>query len=425
VVFSARPQAGDQIMLFVNEAKNQKAAIPAGYTQVGAFAAPNAGETTVVYRRTATGAEDGASVSFNQGLTLHQKTLTAVIYRGVDPSDPIDGIAAAGTGILQSTVTAPAVTTTTDNDQLILVQHALNTLPGAAWTPPAGMTNRASTSGLLVSSAVADQPAGDHGVTGSRTATISLPGQLEAVLIALRHARTTTYLHHDQLGSTRILTDPDGTVTATYSYAPYGATTSHTGPDNTPLQFNGQYQDTESSLYYLRARYYDPTTGTFLSRDPIEAAAGEPYRYAGGDPISYSDPTGLERYHETGGGYPVASGKPWPVSPEAQAVRTELELLTRAGLTPTEAVRASIRLETLYEQAVAGCGRALASFERLILPGRPPVGEAGTLQDAGPRVPLRVDPLDQYVTRAPGGILNQAFHTLMRLIETLIGNGGQ
>ncbi|MGH9197837.1 MAG: RHS repeat-associated core domain-containing protein, partial [Acidimicrobiia bacterium] len=44
---------------------------------------------------------------------------------------------------------------------------------------------------------------------------------------------------------------------------------------------------------YLRARYYDPATGQFLTRDPIEAATREPYGYVGGNPLNATDPSGL------------------------------------------------------------------------------------------------------------------------------------
>lgn len=50
---------------------------------------------------------------------------------------------------------------------------------------------------------------------------------------------------------------------------------------------------TENSLYYVRARYYDPITAQFLSRDPLEMATRQPYEYGGDDPADNFDPTGL------------------------------------------------------------------------------------------------------------------------------------
>jgi len=43
----------------------------------------------------------------------------------------------------------------------------------------------------------------------------------------------------------------------------------------------------------MRARYYDPATGQFVTRDPIEAITHQAYAYAGDDPINSTDPSGL------------------------------------------------------------------------------------------------------------------------------------
>ncbi len=57
--------------------------------------------------------------------------------------------------------------------------------------------------------------------------------------------------------------------------------------------YDGQYLDNISGLYYLRARWYDPATGQFTSIDALVAITGQPYSYAGGDPVNGSDPLGL------------------------------------------------------------------------------------------------------------------------------------
>ena len=66
------------------------------------------------------------------------------------------------------------------------------------------------------------------------------------------------------------------------------------GNEENPYGYTGREIDTKD-LYYYRARYYDPTTQRFLSRDPIEFEAGDFnfYRYVGGDPVNFRDPTGL------------------------------------------------------------------------------------------------------------------------------------
>jgi len=101
-----------------------------------------------------------------------------------------------------------------------------------------------------------------------------------------------TYLHHDQLGSTRLLTDPTGKASATFSYAPYGGLEAKTGTATTPLGFAGQYTDEATGLQYLRARFYDPRTAQFLSRDAMVALTQAPYTYVQGNPLNFVDPSG-------------------------------------------------------------------------------------------------------------------------------------
>jgi RHS repeat-associated protein len=103
---------------------------------------------------------------------------------------------------------------------------------------------------------------------------------------------TVTYLHHDQAGSTRLLTGSTGTVTGKCTYSAYGAPTCE-GTTTTPLGYDGEYTSSDTGLVYLRHRVYDPATGQFLSVDPLEMYTGEPYGYAGDNPLNYGDPRGL------------------------------------------------------------------------------------------------------------------------------------
>ena len=104
---------------------------------------------------------------------------------------------------------------------------------------------------------------------------------------------TRRFYHHDQLGSTRMLTDATGLVTSRRDYDAYGngAATA----ERMPFGFAGQYTDSQTGLMYMRARWYDPKTGQFITADPIGHASGETnlYRYAGNDPINSLDPSGL------------------------------------------------------------------------------------------------------------------------------------
>ena len=54
-----------------------------------------------------------------------------------------------------------------------------------------------------------------------------------------------------------------------------------------------EYTDAETGFVYLRARYYDPATGQFISRDPLVALTGSAYGYVYGNPLNLTDPLGL------------------------------------------------------------------------------------------------------------------------------------
>jgi RHS repeat-associated protein len=68
-----------------------------------------------------------------------------------------------------------------------------------------------------------------------------------------------------------------------------------------PSFYRGEQYDSDLGLYYLRARYYNPATGRFLSRDPEDGKPRLPatlhkYLYVGGDPVDGVDPTGRATY---------------------------------------------------------------------------------------------------------------------------------
>jgi RHS repeat-associated protein len=117
-----------------------------------------------------------------------------------------------------------------------------------------------------------------------------------------------TYLHHDQLGSTRMLTNGAGEETGAFTFTPFGALEANSGTATTPMGFAGQYTDEQSGLQYLRARFYDPGTAQFLSRDPLVGITQAPYGYANGNPLHFTDPTGLACVGST----PIVSGVSLP-----------------------------------------------------------------------------------------------------------------
>jgi len=123
-----------------------------------------------------------------------------------------------------------------------------------------------------------------YGPDGQVTADITTPTS---------GGETLRWYHHDQLGSTRALTNSTGDTIATYAYTSYGQLSASTGTSTTPIGWTGEYKDSETGYVYLRARYYDPATAQFLTRDPLSAVTREPYGYTGNNPINRTDPTGL------------------------------------------------------------------------------------------------------------------------------------
>ena len=99
------------------------------------------------------------------------------------------------------------------------------------------------------------------------------------------------YYLGDALGSVRQLTNPAGTIIQARSYEPFGKQLSAAGNPLTKYGFTGEWTD-PTNLVYLRARYYDPATGRFLSKDPIGGLIVLPgtlnlYTYVSNNPINF------------------------------------------------------------------------------------------------------------------------------------------
>jgi len=102
------------------------------------------------------------------------------------------------------------------------------------------------------------------------------------------------YYEADGLGSITSLTDPTGAVAATYTYDSFGFLTNSTGSATNWFRYTARQFDSDTALYYNRARYYDPTTGRFLSEDPVRMKGGiNFYRYVSNSPINLVDPFGF------------------------------------------------------------------------------------------------------------------------------------
>ena len=112
----------------------------------------------------------------------------------------------------------------------------------------------------------------------------------------------------------------DQTVQNQYGYSPYGMTAKGTnGVVNANVDDNGkvsQYTSRENDgtgLYYYRARFYMPSSGRFISEDPIGLKGGmNSCAYVDGNPLSFNDPFGLDPAGTPGGCFASRHARPTP-----------------------------------------------------------------------------------------------------------------
>jgi len=118
-------------------------------------------------------------------------------------------------------------------------------------------------------------------------------------LLSQTAGTSTFYYHHDGLGSVSDVTAAAGKPLAWYEYQPFGALRRSGADTKAPtnlFRFTGEYLDTFSGLYHLRARQYDPGIGRFLSHDPVAPTLEDPYVasyvYVRNSPENAVDPSG-------------------------------------------------------------------------------------------------------------------------------------
>jgi RHS repeat-associated protein len=162
--------------------------------------------------------------------------------------------------------------------------HMLSTLPGEAVSAPLVPWSAEEIFSLAAENHVNDRKP-HQGVTGKN------PGLYPGATAC--NSTTALGVNWRQWSATV----PGATVT--YDYDAFGNEFTVSGGSSTPneMYYRGEQWDSDLGLYYLRARYYNPITGRFMSRDPEDGIPSDPstlhkYNYAGGDPVDWADPTG-------------------------------------------------------------------------------------------------------------------------------------
>ena len=119
-------------------------------------------------------------------------------------------------------------------------------------------------------------------------------------LIAADLGGTRSYYLFNGHGDVTGLANPAGSLTRAYDYDAFGNQKGTIDPvDPKKFRYGGEYWDDQTGTYYLRARYYNPGTGRFISEDSVWGKDNDPlslnlYTYCYNNPINALDPTGHE-----------------------------------------------------------------------------------------------------------------------------------
>ena len=113
--------------------------------------------------------------------------------------------------------------------------------------------------------------------------------------LAMLRSGTTSYYQADGLGSLTSLSNTSGALANTYTYDSFGNLVASSGSLVNSFRYAGREFDLETSIYYYRARYYDPTAGHFISEDPLKFFGGDVdfYRYVWNSAVNSRDALGL------------------------------------------------------------------------------------------------------------------------------------
>ncbi len=141
-----------------------------------------------------------------------------------------------------------------------------------------------------------------------------------------------TYYLYNGHGDVVQTVTKDGTVQNQYDYDIFGTPTLTIEKQEENIRYAGEFYDRETGLYYLRARYYNPYTGRFISEDSYWGEDTNPlslnlYTYCHNDPINYIDPTGHENITIDGKTISIIGGIPGPATGDSKKDKGKNKLI--------------------------------------------------------------------------------------------------
>ena len=143
-------------------------------------------------------------------------------------------------------------------------------------------------------------PHGLSDVIGEYDATSTTRNNHGLGLVSRTTGHDTFYYDFDAVGSATGLTDIAGSLLNHYAYGPTGESIRSIHSLANPFRFIGQYGvfTDDHTTISMRARFYDVSSGRFISIDPIQLTSGDSnyYRYAENNGIDAIDPTGLAKW---------------------------------------------------------------------------------------------------------------------------------
>lgn len=198
------------------------------------------------------------------------------------------------------------------------------TLPGSGGTvsfkydPFGRRVYKSSSSGTAVYAYDGDNLIEETNSSGTVVARYSQGLNVDEPLAMLRSS-TTSYYEADGLDSVSSLSNAAGALAQTYTFDSFGNQTESSGSLTNSFRYAGREFDAETGLYYMRARYFDPATGRFLSEDPtgFDGDAVDFYGYGGENPTNSIDPFGEQQ----GAGTTTAPAPPTTNPPSAPPVK--------------------------------------------------------------------------------------------------------